>query len=138
MRITPIASKPWQSLAIDFYGPIPPCGNYQLVVSDIYSKFPGVETVKTTSARACMPKLDHIIATYGIPIKIKTDNRPPFDGQVFKRYNGKWEAVKWKTSTLLWPQGNGNVESVMKPIGKVMKTAMVQGINGGKSGKDFC
>jgi hypothetical protein len=29
----------------------------------------------------------------------------------------------------LWPQGNGNAESVMKPLGKVIKTSMLVGKN---------
>ena len=40
MRITPTATEPWQSLASDFYGPIPHSGQYLLVVTDTYSKFP--------------------------------------------------------------------------------------------------
>ena len=32
MRITPTATEPWQSLAIDFYGPVPRSGQYLLVV----------------------------------------------------------------------------------------------------------
>ena len=86
MRITPTATEPWQSLAIDFYGPVPRGGQYLLVVIDTYSKFPKVEIVKSTSAKACIPKLDHIFATHGIPLKIRTDNGPPFNGDEFKRY----------------------------------------------------
>ena len=86
MRITPTATEPWQSLAIDFYGPVPCGGQYLLVVIDTYSKFPKVEIVKSTSAKACIPKLDHIFATHGIPLKIRTDNGPPFNGDEFKRY----------------------------------------------------
>ena len=85
MRITPTATEPWQSLAIDFYGPIPRSGQYLLVVIDTYSKFPEVEIVKSTSAKACIPKLDRIFATHGIPRKIRTDNGPTFNGDEFKR-----------------------------------------------------
>ena len=51
---------------------------------------------------------------------------PPFNGDEFKRY---MEAIgiEWKTSTSLWPQANGNAESIMKPMGKVMKTATLEG-----------
>ena len=37
--------------------------------------------------------------------------------------------IEWKPSTPLWPQGNGNAESVMKPLGKVIKTSMLEGKN---------
>lgn len=128
MRITPTATEPWQSLAIDFYGPIPQGGQYLLVVTDTYSKFPEVEIVKSTSAKACIPKLDRIFATHGIPSKIKTDNGPPFNGDDFKRYTATL-GIEWKTSTPLWPQGNGNAESIMKPIGKLIKASSLEGKN---------
>ena len=37
--------------------------------------------------------------------------------------------IEWRTSTPLWPQANGNAESIMKPIGKVIKTATLEGKN---------
>ena len=97
-------------------------------MTDPYSKFPEVEIVTSTSAKACIPKLDCIFATHGIPKKIKTDNGPPFNGNDFKRYMAAL-GIEWKTSTPLWPQGNGNAESVMKPLGKVIKTSMLEGKN---------
>jgi hypothetical protein len=51
------------------------------VVIDTYSKFPEVEIVNSTEAKTCIPKLDTILARYGIPSKIKTDNGPPFNGK---------------------------------------------------------
>ena len=96
------------------------------------SKFPEVEIVKSTSAKACFPKLDRIFATHGIPRKIRTDNGPPpppFNGDEFKRYMQEAIGIEWKTSTPLWPQANGNAESIMKPMGKVMKTATLEGKN---------
>ena len=129
MRITPTATEPWQSLAIDFYGPIPHSGQYLPVVTDTYSNFPEVEIVTSTSAKACIPKLDCIFATHGIPKKIKTDNGQPFNRNDFERYMAAL-GIEWKTSTPLWPQGNGNAESVMKPLGKVItETSILEGKN---------
>ena len=51
MKITPTEDKPWTSVAIDFYGPVPRTGQYLLVVIDIYSKFPEVEIVNSTEAK---------------------------------------------------------------------------------------
>ena len=86
MQITPTKDKPWTSVAIDFYGPIPRTGQYLLVVIDTYSKFPEVEIVNSTEAKTCIPKLDTIFARYGIPSKIQTDNGPPFNGKEFETY----------------------------------------------------
>ena len=85
-----------------------------------------MEIVKSIYVYVCIPKLDRIFATHGIPRKIRTDNGPPINGDEFKRY---MEAlgIEWKTSTPLWPQANGNAESIMKPMGKVIKTATLEG-----------
>ena len=121
MEITPTPDTPWSSLAMDFYGPIPNTGQYLLVLIDIYSKFPEIEIVNSTEAKACIPKLDKIFATHGIPAKLKSDNGPPFNGKEFENYMTAL-GIEWKPSTPLWPQGNANVESIMRQIGKVMKT----------------
>ena len=128
MEITPTPDTPWSSLAMDFYGPIPNTGQYLLVLIDIYSKFPEIEIVNSTEAKACIPKLDKIFATYGIPAKLKSDNGPPFNGKEFENYMTAL-GIEWKPSTPLWPQGNANVESIMRPIGKVMKTSLLEGKN---------
>ena len=128
MGSVPTETKPWSSLAIDFDGPIPQSGQYLLVVTDIYSKFPEVEVVNSTESRAIIPKLDKIFATHGIPKTVKTDNGPPFNGQEFGKYMDTL-GIEWKTSTPLWPRGNAYAESVMKPLGKLLKTAKVEGKN---------
>ncbi len=71
---------------------------------------------------------DRIFASRGIPRKVRIDNGPPFNGDEFKRYM-EVLGIEWKTSTPLWPQANGNAESIMKPIGKVIKTATLEGKN---------
>jgi transposase InsO family protein len=124
MKITPTEDKPWTSVAIDFHGPVPRTGQYLLMVIDTYSKFPEVEIVNSTEAKTCIPKLDTIWNT----IKKKTDNGPPFNGKAFETY-AKTLGIERKTITPLWPQGNAVVERFMKPIGKLLKTAEIEGKN---------
>ena len=128
MEITPTSDTPWSSLAIDVYGPIPNTGQYLLVVVITYSKFPEIEVVNSTEAKACIPKLDKIFARHGIPMKLKSDNGPPFSGKEFENYV-KTLGIDWKPSTPLCPQGNANAESIMRPIGKVMKTSVLENKN---------
>ena len=91
MLITPASTDPWQSLAIDFYGPIPNSGQQLLVVVDTYSMFPEVEIVASTSAKAIIPKLDRMFATHGIPQQLKTDNGPPFNVMSLRDTPTPWE-----------------------------------------------
>ena len=128
MQITPTEALPWYHVSIDFLGPIPNSQQYLLVAIDKYSKFPEVEIVQSTSATAIIPKLDRIFATHGIPVKLTSDNGPPFNGIEFERYT-KALNIEWKPSTPLWPQGNANAESFMKPLTKVLQTAHLDGQN---------
>ena len=68
------------TVAIDFKGPVPSTSEYLLVVTDVYSKYPEVEVVRSTEAKTVIPQLDKIFARHGIPAKITTDNDgPPFN-----------------------------------------------------------
>ena len=116
--------RPWQELKVDFYGPLP-TGQYLFVVIDTYSRFPEVDIFPSTSASAIIRKLDAIFARHGMPDKLKSDNGPPFFGNEFHRYI-KALGIRHTTSTPLWPQGNSEVESFMKPLGKSICTAILE------------
>ena len=54
---------PWQHLASDLHGPTP-SGDYVLVVTYEYSRFPAIEFVSSTSAKSVIPKLDKIFSDF--------------------------------------------------------------------------
>ena len=120
---TEMPERPWDTLHMDFYGPLP-SGEYLLVVIDRYSRFPEVEVLRSTKASSVIPKLDKIFAVHGIPRIIKTDNGPPFNGEEYRRY-GEALGIDLKFSTPLWPQGNAEAERFMQPLAKALKTAKI-------------
>ena len=124
LQPTPLPEGPWKELKVDFCGPLPQ-DQYLLVIIDTYSRYPEVEHVTTTSARATIPKLDAIFARHGIPDEVKSDNGPPFFGDEFTSYM-KSLGIKHTTSTPLWPQGNATAEAFMKPLGKAICTAVLE------------
>ena len=69
--MTPLPNGPWERVSIDF---CEVAGHY---VIDDYSRFPEIEVVHSTSAKAMIPKLDRIFAAYGVPQVVKSDNGPP-------------------------------------------------------------
>ena len=73
--MTKIPKNPWTHLSADFCGPFP-TGEYLLVVVDDHSRFPVVEFLRSTSAKAVIPKFDKIFSLFGIPEELKTDNGP--------------------------------------------------------------
>ncbi len=121
MTMTSMPKGPWEVIHADFYGPLP-SGEHLLVVIDRYSRYPEVEIVSSTKAAAVIPKFDKMFATHGIPDTLKTDNGPPFNGEEYRRYM-ETLGIKVIYSTPYWPQGNGEAERFMQPLGKALKTA---------------
>ena len=127
LSMNELPPSPWHTVHLDFCGPFP-SGEYALVVIDAYSRFPEVEIVNSTSAKATTPKLERIFATHGIPHIIKSDNGPPFSGHEFYTFL-KELGSKHKRSIPLSPQGNGLAESFMKPLQKAIRTAVTDNRN---------
>lgn len=61
LNMTPLPEKPWTRVSADFCGQFP-SGEYLLVIMDNYSRFPVVEILTSTSARAAIPKFDKILS----------------------------------------------------------------------------
>ena len=54
-------------------------GEYLFVFIDNYSRFPEIEIVNSTSAKSTIRKLDKILSTMSIPLKLTSDHGPPFN-----------------------------------------------------------
>jgi transposase InsO family protein len=124
LKMSPMPKEPWREVAVDFCGPFK-TGEYLMVVMDEYSRFPEVEILHSTSAKATIPKLDAIFARQGIPIVVKTDNGPPFNSADFAAWS-KFVGFHHRKITPLWPQANGEVERFMRTIAKAVRAAMIE------------
>ena len=69
--------------------------------------------------------MDKIFAMFGIPVKLKSDNGPPMNGDDFSRYMHTL-GIDFKPCTPKWPEGNAQVERIMQPLGKVIRAAQVE------------
>ena len=67
-----------------------------------------------------------MFATHGIPDTTTSDNGPPFTGSDYKRYLTTI-GINKQSSTPRWPQENAEVERFNQPLGKVLKTATIEG-----------
>ena len=83
--MTELPMEPWKEMSIDLCGPFK-TGEYILVVVDDYSRYPEVEILHSSSARATIPKLDAIFARQGIPEVVKSDFGPPFNSDEFDNW----------------------------------------------------
>ena len=125
LKMSELPAHPWQALSLDFLSPGLPTGEYLLVLVDEYSRYPVVETVRTTSYEATHPVLKKIFATFGFPETIKTDNGPPFSGHEFQTYLESC-GIKHRKITPLWPRANAQAENFNKPIMKAVRAAFIE------------
>lgn len=118
LRMSPLPSAPWTELSADF-GHLPN-GQYILVVTDEYSRYPVVEILDAIPGRSVIPRLDKIFAEFGIPKTLKTDNGPPFNGHEFAQYC-QHMGIHHRKTTPLWPRANAETERFMKTVKKTLR-----------------
>lgn len=117
---------PWHSVSADFYGPLP-TGEYLLVIVDEYTRYPVVESVRSTSANTVIPVMDKVFSMFGIPRVVKTDNGPPFTSDQFSQFADHL-GFHHRRITPLWPQANAIAERFMRTLGKAVRVAETQGL----------
>ena len=69
LQMSPLSREPWKEVAIDFWGPIS-TGEYLLVVICKHSWWFEVEFVRTTSARAVIPRLDRTFSSLAATVDL--------------------------------------------------------------------
>ena len=124
LRMSTLPLGPWQELSVDFCGPFP-SGDYLLVVTDDFSRYPEVEILRSTSAKAVIPHLDSIFARQGVPDIVRTDNGPLFNSESFQMFATQL-GFTHRRITPEWPRANGEAERLMKTLEKAIRTAVIQ------------
>ena len=128
LEMSPMPNAPWEVVSVDFFGTINFTNEYLMVIQDDYSRFPVVPNIYSLKSFVIENRLDHLFALFGYPKVMRTDNGPPFNSGSFAKYCER-AGIKHRLITPLWPRANGLVESFMKNIGKVLRTAKVDEVN---------
>ena len=135
MKPSPMPPGPWHTISGDYFGPMDD-GWYWHVTHDEYSRWFAVDRVKSTSEDDLEPVLEKLFGTFGAPVVFKSDNGSPYQSYRFKEFAEKWGFTHRKISPL-WPRANAGAESVMKKLGKVLKTAKAGNIDKNKHLQEF-
>nr|XP_039261226.1 uncharacterized protein LOC120337496 [Styela clava] len=94
--------------------------------------FPGMDAmvenvVKSCAACASVVKDERMLPlSMSFPEVVKTDNGPPWQSYQFRRFM-ELCGIRHRKITPLWPRANAQSENFMKPLGKAIKTATVEG-----------
>ena len=113
---TSFPERPWQSLAADF------CENVDyLLVVDYFSRYVEVCAMqKSKTAMEVCRAMKSIFSRYGIPEKVKSDNRPPFNSGEYLQFANEW-GFEVSHSSPKYPQSNGEVERAVQTVQRLLK-----------------
>jgi hypothetical protein len=119
-----IASETFQQCGIDFIGEIHPPSSGQhrwiLTTTDYFTKWIEVVPTRSTSHKVIISFLEDIIARFGCPSRIITDNAASFKSEPLIKFCEQFP-ISLIHSTLYYPQGNGLVESSNKGLIRIIK-----------------
>jgi len=89
-------------------------------VTDYFTKWIEVVPTRSTSHKVIINFLEDIIARFGFPSRIVTDNAAPFRSEPLIKFHEQYE-ISQIHSTPYYPQGNGLAESSNKILIKIIK-----------------
>jgi hypothetical protein len=116
---------PMDRLLIDILGPLPrtPRGNrYILVTMDHFSKWVEILPIPDQTSETCAEKiLNEVIARYGCPLSIHSDQGRNFESNLFQEFCKILEIKKTRT-TPRNPRANGLVERFYRTLISMIKS----------------
>jgi ribonuclease HI len=119
-----VVSAPFQQWGLDFIGEIHPPSSGQhrwiLTATDYFTKWIEAVPTRSTSHKVIISFLEDIIARFGCPSKIVTDNASPFRSEPLIKFCDQF-GISLIHSTPYYPQGNGLAESSNKSLIKLIK-----------------
>lgn len=104
---------PWKRIHIDFAGPF--MDHMFLLVVDAYSKWLEVRPMKTASTQTTIEALREMIARWGLPDQIHSDNATTFTSAAFKEFCQQ-NGIKQSFSPPYNPSSNGQVERYVQSL----------------------
>ncbi|XP_042143904.1 uncharacterized protein K02A2.6-like [Ixodes scapularis] len=112
-----LPTLPWQLVGTDFFTHE---GKDYIILVDFYSFYFEVEEMKSTTASKVKEFCLKVFATHGLPLKLTSDNGPPFGSREFKQFlkNLKIEQV---TSSPYHARSNGMAERAVRQAKQLLR-----------------
>jgi len=119
-----VTAGPWQRLHIDFAGPFQ--GRMWLILVDLFSKWPEVVPMHSTTATRTIEELRLIFSRFGLPDQIISDNGPQFVSEEFREFV-KSNGIHHVRVALYHPKSNGQAERFVQTFKAAMKKMASKG-----------
>ena len=127
LAISPVPTRPFEQISVDYKGPFHKSPLYALCFLCLYSRWPEIYFVNSTSFEAAKKHFVNFFSHWGFPNSIKTDNGSPFQSGEFKDWL-KSLGIKHSPITPEHPQFN-EVESHMRLVKKTYEIARLHKVD---------
>ena len=121
----PIPDRPWQSIGLDFMGPLPKSNNFDYLLVMIDQLTPQVHLVPTTTMVTARGVtwliLKEVVRLHGIPGSIVSDQDTKFTSIFWKELH-RLMGSKLLMSTAFHPQTDGATEQANRSIAQILCT----------------
>lgn len=118
------AENPFDRVHLDYAGPID--GQYLFLLVDAHTKWLEVSAAPTKTTETTLKHLREIVARFGLPKVIVTDNDPTFKSEDFKKFC-RSNGIKAKNSPPFHPASNGQVERYVCTTKQALKKIKDEG-----------
>ena len=114
---TDLPDRSWQKMSTDLFEL---AGQKYLVVMDHYLRFIEILSLVETTSQVVIQKLKSVVARWGIPEELISDNCTQFNSQQFDELKAKY-GMKHTTSSPHHLQANSAADSVVRIAGQILK-----------------
>ena len=111
-------SRPWQWVHVDFAGPF--MGKMFFLVIDAHSKWGEIYPMTQTTTTKTIEIFRHLIAAYGLPEQVVSDNGPQFISDEFRHFT-RGNGIRHIRCAPCHPASNGLVERFVRTFKEAMK-----------------
>uniref|UniRef100_A0A183C855 RNA-directed DNA polymerase n=1 Tax=Globodera pallida TaxID=36090 RepID=A0A183C855_GLOPA len=123
----PKTDGPWKRIHMDYAGPFN--GKMYLIIVDSYSKYPEIFEMNSTNSSATISKLKSLIARYGIPETVVSDNGTQFRSHQFQQFTKSF-GIEHLFSAPYAPQSNGQAERMVDTFKRAFAKIKGEGVSG--------
>lgn len=111
-----VPTLPWQMIGVDLFHHD---GHEFLIVVDYYSFFFQTKELRQATAATVISACTEIFATHGLPVRICSDNGPPFSSKAFKDVFASLQ-IQQVFSSPYHPRSNGMAERAVQEAKKLL------------------